>query len=224
MTATERIQKIKVLLGLEAPAPAPVEPAPAPVEAPAKLSYKLADGTEIEVSALELGGLVTVAGQPAPAGEHMLDDGTKIVVDTAGVITEVVFGTPAPAPSTPEEMSVLMQKFATGTPEDRLANLEIIAKALFENSFGWELRDSTQKAIRDQAMNVYKTSFDAQTIEINQLKKANEDLLEIVEKMAAAPTADPAAEPVQKFKTEVPETQAEKFEGLKKAIKNLKNK
>lgn len=215
MTASERISKIKILLGLEtAPAPAPV--------APVKLSYTLADGTEVEVSELAIGGIVTVAGAPAPAGEHTLSDGTKIVVDEMGVITELTPATAAPTPSTPQEMSVLMQKFATGTPEQRLENLEVIAKALFENSFGWELRESTQKAIRDQAMNVYKTGFEAQTTEINQLKKANEDLLTIVEKLIAAPTADPATTPSQNFTTQEPVNKSEKFENLKKAINNLK--
>jgi hypothetical protein len=185
--------------------------------------YKLTDGTEVGISALEVGGIVTVGDAPAPAGEHTLEDGTAIVVDAAGVITEIVAATPAAPPvSTPEEMSLLMQKFAVGTPEERLANLEIIAKALFENSFGWELRESTQKAIRDQAMNVYKTGFEAQNIEIVALKKANEDLLSIVEKLAETPTADPAAAPAQSFTKAEPQTQAERFAGVQKAIKNLK--
>jgi len=95
MTINEKIQKIKVLLGLETPAPAPVQPA-------ALNMYKLTDGTEVGISALEVGGIVTVGDQPAPAGEHTLEDGTAIVVDAAGVITEIVAATPA-APAEPVE-------------------------------------------------------------------------------------------------------------------------
>lgn len=108
MTTKETIDKIKVLLGLtpEAPAPAPVEPA--------KLAaYKLADGTEVEISELTVGGIVTIGGVPAPEGEHILEDGTKIELDGAGVITEISAAEPmAPEAPAPDPMAMAEQRFA----------------------------------------------------------------------------------------------------------------
>lgn len=110
MTTKETIDKIKVLLGLapEAPAPAPVGPAPAALTA-----YKLADGTDVEISELAVGGIVTVGGAPAPEGEHILEDGTKIEVDGAGVITEISAAEPmAPEAPAPDPMAMAEQRFA----------------------------------------------------------------------------------------------------------------
>lgn len=181
MTATERIQKIKVLLGLAAEP----TPAPAPAEPVALTAYKLADGTEVEISALEVGGIVTVGGTPAPAGEHTLEDGTKIVVDISGVITEMEAGTPAPVEA-PEDM--VATKFAA-----------------IESTL----------ATQGQMLAAFNDTLKSNGEVIAQL-------LEIVDAMAKAPTADPVAAPAQSFKSQEPETKAEKFAGLKQAIENLK--
>ena len=57
-------------------------------------SAKLVDGTVLEYERLEPGfGVLIVAADgsksPAPAGEHVLEDGTKIELDEAGLIIEV---------------------------------------------------------------------------------------------------------------------------------------
>lgn len=52
-------------------------------------SYKLADGTDVTISLLDVGGDVTMGGQPAAEGTYTLMDGTNIVVDSTGKITEV---------------------------------------------------------------------------------------------------------------------------------------
>ena len=56
----------------------------------------LKDGTPVKVDRLEVGGVVMVNDAPAPAGEHELADGTKIVVGEGGVITEVKAAEVAP--------------------------------------------------------------------------------------------------------------------------------
>jgi len=56
----------------------------------------LKDGTPVKVDRLEVGGVVMVNDAPAPAGEHELADGTKIVVGEGGVITEVEAAEVAP--------------------------------------------------------------------------------------------------------------------------------
>jgi hypothetical protein len=51
--------------------------------------YSLMDGTKVEISALEIGGLVTLEGNPAPVGDHELMDGTEITLDENGMITAI---------------------------------------------------------------------------------------------------------------------------------------
>lgn len=49
-------------------------------------SYTLQDGTSVTISALSEGGEVYVNGEPAPDGEHILSDGSKITT-VSGKIT-----------------------------------------------------------------------------------------------------------------------------------------
>lgn len=95
MTALEALTKIKAMF-----AEAGELPAVAPSLALAE--YVLMGGTKVSIDKLEVGGKVEVIGedgslQPAPAGEHELADGTKIVVDEAGIITSVSIPEAAPS-------------------------------------------------------------------------------------------------------------------------------
>lgn len=79
---------------------------------------KLKDGTEVEISELGVGGVVTIAGQPAPVGEHTLEDGTVIVVGENGVITELkpVEGAPV-VEDMGKDMKEKFSAFETATNE-----------------------------------------------------------------------------------------------------------
>jgi hypothetical protein len=113
MKATEIIEKLRVAFAELTGAQPPVPPAPPAPPAPQVFSYKLADGTEIEVSGeVAPGSVVTIAGSPAPAGEHILEDGTKIEVAEGGVITEVEAPEPVEpaAPVVDEEMKKKMDE------------------------------------------------------------------------------------------------------------------
>lgn len=68
----------------------------------------LMDGTPVEVTELAVGGIVTINGTPAPAGEHQLSDGTIIVVGDNGTITEIK---PASVPPMDNGDSEMMNKF-----------------------------------------------------------------------------------------------------------------
>lgn len=52
-------------------------------------TYKLADGTDVTISLLDVGGDFTMGGVPAPAGTYTLMDGTNVIVDATGKITSV---------------------------------------------------------------------------------------------------------------------------------------
>lgn len=52
-------------------------------------AYKLADGTEVTISLLDIGGDFMIAGAPAPEGVYTLSDGTGVTVDSTGKITAI---------------------------------------------------------------------------------------------------------------------------------------
>jgi len=176
--------------------------------------YKLEDGTAIMVSALEVGGEVKIGDAPAPSGTHKLEDGSSIVLDEAGVITEVIAkAEDAPVDETgpldtPEQMLAATAKFATGTPEERMANLELIAKALMEYSFGWQLREAQEKASRDQAIAVYKTGFEEATKKVETLEGVNKQMFELITLMTEEPAANPPGH--EKKKSEFSKKDAKK--------------
>lgn len=100
MTALEALNKIKAMF-----AEAGELPAVAPGLALAE--YVLMGGAKVNIDKLEVGGKVEIIAEdgslsPAPAGEHELADGTKIVVDEAGIIVSV--SVPEAAPSVEVEV------------------------------------------------------------------------------------------------------------------------
>lgn len=89
MTAHDAINKIRVLLGAEAPVTETVE-----TETVEMANAKLVDGTEVSVEGeIEVGKTLSVVTEegsiPAPAGVHQTDSNLLITVDEAGIITQV---------------------------------------------------------------------------------------------------------------------------------------
>lgn len=113
---------------------------------------------------------------------------------------------PAPAPvtqmskldMTPEGMAAMFAAFSTGTPEDRIANLELVCKALMEYNFGWQIREAQQKLTADEAINIYKVDLVNAQSQLDgaktQLAKQDTKLTQLfalVEAIAEIPSADP---------------------------------
>lgn len=99
---------------------------------------------------------------------------------------------------TPEAMAAMFDAFATGSDQDRIANLEVVCKALMEYNFGWQIQEVQRKATTDQAIEVYKRDLTtAQAALAKQeayIKKQDEKMtamFELVEEIAGTPTADP---------------------------------
>lgn len=206
--------------------------APAPTPAPAK-TYKLSDGTEVSIAQAgetpAVGDAVTVNGAPAPAGVHTLEDGATITVDEAGKISAYTPAAPVtndlnqnqapaaqPAPaviaptaqfaaSTPEELQTLVASFANGTPEERIAKLEVVCKALMEQCMGYELREAERKMATEQAIEIYKTDLKTAQASLEKHEKTITGLFDLCEKLAEIPTADPAT---------VTEGRKQKFDGF----------
>lgn len=84
------------------------------------MEAKLKDGTVIEVSEMAVGGIVTIAGAPAPAGEHMLESGEVIVLGDNGAIMEIkpkVEDMPEVEAPEVEDMSAKFAAFESATNE-----------------------------------------------------------------------------------------------------------
>lgn len=115
MTPKEIIEKLRLTFNelvnnTEATA---VEPTPIALS-----TYKLVDGTEVEITELAVGGIVTIQGVPAPIGDHQLEDGTTITVGDNGAITALVMAEvmPEEAPVV-EDMSAKFSAFELSTNE-----------------------------------------------------------------------------------------------------------
>lgn len=179
--------------------PPPVVQTPPPAATPQTLAtdYKLKDGTAVSIDRLEVGGVALVNGVPAAAGEHELEDGTKITVGEGGVITLV---TPAMSP--------------TMAPALQMADVDAaIQKALAGYTASLEQhKQNLEKTIGEQKA----------TIE-NQDKKIT-GLFEIMDELVKMPTADPVGDNQLSFSKQRSTSKEEKRAALVSYFQNLKSK
>jgi hypothetical protein len=255
MDKKELLKKLRAAFLGEVTPPAP--PAPPAPPTPTAKTYKLADGTtEIVINQTgevpAAGDIVTIGGAPAPAGTHTLSDGAVIVVDANGAIaTYTAMAAPPPPPPAPpappqpvtlsaEEFQAMIAKFATGSTEERMTNMEIMLKALMECNFGYEIRKGQEAA----AIEAYKenlaplqTALEAATaklqaasdkIEAQELIIAKHEqtitgLFELTEQLVELPTADPVTlTGRQKEKFDKQSARDAKFEKIANALKEKK--
>lgn len=176
MNAQEAILKIKALFEDNA---APVEEVKAeetPIVEETKVEmaeYSLMDGTKVEISALEIGGSVTMPdGTPAPAGEHELADGTSIQLDENGIIIEIS--------SKQEEVVPEVDTEVEASKEEDKKMAEMAEQ--FEAKFA-ELIEA-------------KNAADAKVLELeNKVKQGFAQVAELIEALSNVPTADPIQKP-----------------------------
>ena len=183
MNAKEILEKLKMTfneLVNNADAPvAPIEPMAPEMNVPIKA--KLADGTEIEISELGVGGTVTIQGAPAPVGDHTLEDGTVLTVGDNGAITAIVPA--ASAPSMVEDMGKLDKK--------KMGMEEIFSA--FETS-------------TNEKFASYEAKFADYEAKLAKATSVIEGLLNLTQVLAETPTgtADPIVTKTNNFKTEEP--------------------
>jgi hypothetical protein len=214
MNALETLKAIKDKFFAPAPVVVPAAPAeaaaPAPAPAPAAKTYKLQDGTEIAIAQAgetpAVGDAVTVAGAPAPAGVHTLEDGATITVDEAGVITAY---TPA-APVT-NDMSTAPAPVA-------------VAPVIAPTPTLMEDHSEKFSAIDIELVKVYNLITAQQNI-IAKYEETIKGLFEIVEQVVTTPTADPATltgEKKERF-VRYSEKHEQSLNKFSKALKTLKS-
>lgn len=256
----QALDKIKALFSEEQVATSTaVEPM-----ATTDIVVELKDGNKLTVDKLEVGGIAKIEGVLAASGEYEANDGSTIKVGEDGVISEIV-AAPTDAGSTtattttvsdaaPAQMSVqlsatevlkaeqieaIQAQFAVGTPEERIARLETLMKPLIEYAFGYEIRESQTKAMREQAVAIYKEGFEAvESEEVNKLKlelsKVDEtsgklkevvkEMFEIVEHLANVPASDPVETPKLSFSQQKVKDRETRLKEIADATKQYREK
>lgn len=163
-----------------------------PEAAPVKMmEAKLKDGTIVEVTEMAVGGIVTIAGAPAPVGEHMLEDGTIIVLGDNGAIMEI-------KPKQEDEISVEVEVPQT---EDMSAKF-----AAFESA-------------TNEKFAAYEEKFAQYEGKLTQANKVIEGLMQISKMLVEAPqaNADASVKTSNAFATDKKDARAE-FAEFSKSI------
>ena len=154
----------------------------APVAAPvALLDAMLKDGTAVQITELAVGGIVTVNGTPAPAGEHTLEDGTVLVVGDNGAIMEIK---PAAAPAEPAA--------------------EVVSQDMGAKFSAFESSVNEKFAAYENKISGYEARFSDYEAKLNKATTIIEGLISLTQTLAEAPTAapDPAAKTSAAFTQE----------------------
>jgi len=174
MNATQAINKIRVLLG--------VEEEVAPV---AMASATLVDGTEVSVEGdFEVGkslSVITAEGPiPAPAGVHQTTDNLLVTVDESGVITQIE--EVAPEAQEEEKKEVM---------EDKKEEVEMSEedKEKMEDEVEEEMEDDKEEMIV-RIVEAMKPYFE----EIKEMQKEIEEMKGQFQKFSK----EPAAKPIKK--------------------------
>lgn len=179
MTTLEAIQKIKQMFVEVGELPsAVVEEVPMPSDEPIESAkeYSLKSGIKVLIDKLALGGKVSVIDEggntsPAPAGEHELIDGTKIVLDELSTIIELEL------------------------PEADVVEEVVEAPAPIEEDLMKKKIEEMQKQLDD-----LKMSYDEKMAkQESKFSKAISDISDIMVQLINTPSADATEAPKDKF-------------------------
>ena len=127
------------------------------------MEAKLKDGTIVEVTELAVGGIVTIAGVPAPVGEHELESVEVIVLGDNGAIMEI-------KPKMQDEVKVEVPEV-----EDMSAKF-----AAFESA-------------TNEKFSAYENKFAQYEAKLGQANKVIEGLMQISKMLVEAPQSAPDA-------------------------------
>lgn len=195
MTTIEALNKIKAMF---AEMPQEVAPSVEPVSIEYK-EYVLKDGTKVKIDKMEVGGSVKIVDEmgneaPAPVGEHELADGSKIVVDESGMITEIKN----------LEMEPVIEV------EDKKVEEDMVAKKMEELKA--EI-DNLKKKKKEEEMRI--AQFE------NKFSKALTDLTDIIVGLASVPSDAATETPKDKFNKNI-ESSKSKIDRFLKLAQSIK--
>ena len=128
----------------------------------------LQDGSMIQITEMAVGGIVTINGTPAPAGEYTLQDMSVLVVGDNGAITEVK---PAQTPAVPEEPAM---------QEDMGAKFSAFESSTNEKFASYESKFAA-----------YEQRFADYENKLNLATKVINDLIQLTQKISETPTGVP---------------------------------
>lgn len=189
MNPLDKLKQIKALVFNETPPAAPAAPAPVQL-----MEYTLQDGTVVKIDKLEAGGVVTIGDAPAPAGDHILADGTKLTVSEGGVIASIEVPEVAPA------------------EEDMNAQYTQRFEAMEQKLYGYE---QALASVRLENENV-KQSFARQ-------EELNKKFIEMMETLVNEPATTPTAQP-NTFKKQMHVDRSDRLAIATASISNIINK
>lgn len=163
---------------------------------------------------------------PAPAPAHV-----PAVPVTQAAMATVPAPAVKPAPVTEKQVSEMLSRFAVGDVEARIGNLELVAKALMQSEFGWQIMEQQRLADANAAIAIYQTTLQNQTAELEAAKASLskhdttiKGLFELVEKLVELPVSAPVTlTGIKKEKFEGAQAKEAALERVAAAIKKMKS-
>lgn len=192
MNPVELLKEVKKLVFQEETMPAP--------------GYTLSDGTKVMIDKLEVGGVVTLEdGTPAPAGEHELADGSKVVLAEGGVITEIM----------PKEEEPKVEIEVDSAKDEEKKKQEGVMKKIEEMEGRFAAYESSFFALQSE-YNTLKESFSKQS-------EAMQGLITLVETLVKEPAQEPTSVP-DTFRKASVLSKADKIRQYSSFVSQFKNK
>ena len=194
MNPIELLAQVKKLVFQEETMPAP--------------GYTLEDGTKIMVSALEVGGIVTLEdGTPAPVGEHTLADGSMVVLSEGGVIAHIM-------PKEVEE-KVEIEVQSKDYEDKKKEEEEEMKKKIAEMEGRFSAYDASFSAL--------KSDYEGLKAAFGKQGEAMQGLIQLVDTLVNVPSQAPAEVP-NNFKKVSVETKADRIRNYSNFVSQFKNK
>mgnify|MGYP003652690919 CR=1 FL=1 len=155
---------------------------PAPVATPVVLmDAMLLDGTAIQVTEMAVGGIVSVNGAAAPAGEYTLADNSVLVVGDNGAILEIK---PAATAEVPVE--------------------DVVTQDMGAKFSAFEVSTNEKFASYENKFSSYEARFSDYEKKLTKATTIIEGLIQLTQTLADAPTGapDPATKSSANFTEE----------------------
>jgi hypothetical protein len=172
--------------------------------------YTLEDGTKIMVSALEVGGIVTLEdGSPAPVGEHTLADGTEIILAEGGVIAEIK----------PKEVEEPEASVEIESGKDMQEKKDEEKEKMYSKFSEIESRI----AASEQSFSALQSDYNTMKTAFAKQSEAMQGLIQLVDTLVNVPSQAPAEVP-NNFKKVSVETKADRIRNYSNFVSQFKNK